>query len=113
VRNNASVAATEFRANEHEADWRVGLELLRGQSWQADLTCAAAPVQVEGSLPGGELFYFRSRHVDVCLAVGGSDPSDIPAWQQCEPHPDASYLPAGDGIAILQMLAQGYTEAHP
>jgi hypothetical protein len=75
---------------------------------RADLTCSAAPVQVEGRLPGGEKYYFRARHGEVCLAVGGVDPSNGAAWERCEDHPDASYLPAGDGLAIMRRLAWAY-----
>ena len=76
-------------------------------------TCIAAPVHVEGRVPGGDLFYFRSRHGDACLAVGGPDPADVAPWERCLPHPDARYLPASDGVAIMQNLAQAYTDAQP
>jgi hypothetical protein len=89
----------------HEAEWLAALATLEADGWHAALTCLAAPVQVEGLLPCGEQFYFRARHTEACLAVGGVDPSDVPAWEHCEPYPEASYLPANEGLAILRRLA--------
>jgi hypothetical protein len=86
----------------HEACWQELVEALRADGWQAELTCLAAPVQLEGRLPSGELFYFRSRHNDVTLSVGGDDPSGIPEWERGELHGEASYLPAVDGAAIIR-----------
>ena len=95
-------------ALKHEAEWLAVLATLETEGWNAALTCSAAPVQVEGQLPNGEQFYFRARHADACLGVGGADPSDAPDWEQCEAHPEASYLSAHDGLAILQRLSAVY-----
>jgi hypothetical protein len=103
--------ATTGWALKHEAEWLAALAALETEGWHGALTCSAAPVQIEGQLPNGERFYFRARHTDACLGVGGADPSDVPAWEQCEPHPDASYLPAHDGVAILHRLADMYYAA--
>jgi hypothetical protein len=95
-------------AGDREAGWLAALAVLEAQGWRAQLTCSAAPVQVEGRLPGGELFYFRARHDEACLAVEGEDPADLPDWEQCNAHPEASYLTADDGLAILSALADAY-----
>jgi len=60
----------------HEQEWDTALAELREAGWQAEMTCLAAPVQVEGVLPCGERFYFRSRHNEILPAVGGEDPAD-------------------------------------
>jgi hypothetical protein len=62
-------------------------------------------VQVEGFLPDGEPFYFRARHGEACLAVGGPDPADAAPWERCLQHREASHLPADDGLPILRRLA--------
>jgi len=67
-------------------------------------------VQVEGSLPNGERFYFRARHGDVLLGIGGDDPADIPDWEDSESHEGASYLAAVAGEAIIRRLACRYLE---
>jgi hypothetical protein len=95
-------------AFKHEVEWQAALAALEADGWQAALTCLAAPVQVEGLLPCGERFYFRARHAEACLAVGGADPSDVPVWERCESHPAASYLPAHEGLAVLRRLAGLY-----
>jgi hypothetical protein len=100
--------ATTGWALKHEAEWLAVLTTLEAEGWQAALTCSAAPVQVEGLLPNGERFYFRARHTEACLGVGGADPSDVPAWEQCEPRPEASYLPADDGLHMLHRFADMY-----
>lgn len=46
-------------------------------------TCAAAPVQMEGTLSDGRFFYFRSRHRSITLGLGDSpeaavsDPNEV------------------------------------
>jgi hypothetical protein len=84
----------------HEAEWLAAPATLEADGWHTALACLAAPVQVEGLLPCGEQFYFRARHTEACLAVGGVDPSNAPAWEHCDLHPEASYLPANDGLAL-------------
>lgn len=96
---------------EREAGWQAGLVRLRAEGWQAALTCASAPVQIEGRLPSGERFYFRARHDEVSLSVGGTDPAEVQDWERGERYPGASFLPAGDGFAILTRLAQRYAWA--
>jgi hypothetical protein len=91
-------------AAEHEGRWLAALAELEASGWRATLTCSAAPIQVEGTLPGGELFYFRARHDEACLAIGGPDPADRAPWEQCRPHREAGFLPAADGLAILREL---------
>ncbi len=93
-------------AGPHQGAWDAALARLREAGWHAEMTCMAAPVQVEGVLPCGERFYFRSRHDEVLLAVGGSDPAGIAPWQQRIGYgppgeEDASYLPAEPGLRML------------
>ncbi|WP_273937709.1 hypothetical protein [Kutzneria chonburiensis] len=86
---------------------------LRAAGWQVDMTCGAAPVQLEGVLPCGELFYFRARHDEVLLAVGGEDPADIAPWEREVEQEDASYLPADPGLRLLAELAGEHEKAAP
>ncbi|MEU7994514.1 hypothetical protein AB0B83_04115 [Micromonospora sp. NPDC049060] len=95
---------------QHQASWLQLAATLRTEGWEAQVTCLAVPVQVEGSLPNGERFYFRARHSDVSLGIGGDDPADISEWEDSESHQEASYLPAADGEAIIRRLARRYLE---
>ncbi len=99
-------------ADEHRSGWSAALAELRAEGWQAELTCFAAPVQIEGTLPSGEPFYFRARHDEVSLSLGGDDPVDMPDCEHTETHPEASHLPAGDGLAVIRRLTQLH-RAHP
>jgi hypothetical protein len=99
-------------AVEHEAGWELVLAELRAAGWQVEMTCFAAPVQLEGLLPDGEPFYFRARHGDVLFAVGGEDPADIAECEHEEPHRDASYLPAVDGAEALRRLVDEHRREH-
>lgn len=94
----------------HEPSWLQLAATLRSEGWEANLTCTAAPVQMEGRLPDGELFYFRARHRDVSLGIGGNNPTDIPEWEECELHHTASWLSAAEGEAIIRRLARRYLE---
>ncbi|MEV6848148.1 hypothetical protein [Actinoplanes sp. NPDC051411] len=85
-------------AAEREGQW------LTAGGWRATPSRSAAPVQVEGVLPGGELFYFRARHDEACLAIGGPDPAGRAPWERCRPHREAGLLPAADGLAMLREL---------
>ena len=67
-------------------------------------------MQLDGYLPTDERFYFRARHEHASLAVGGEDPADGPEWEAEEPCSNASYLRAGDGLRLIQRLAQAYGE---
>jgi hypothetical protein len=69
-------------AVKHQRAWDAALATLREAGWQVEMTGLAAPVQLEGVLPCGEQFYFRSRHDEVLLAVGGEDPADAAPWEQ-------------------------------
>jgi hypothetical protein len=66
----------------HQRAWDAALVTLRETGWQVEMTGLAAPVQLEGVLPCGEHFYFRSRHDEVLLAVGGEDPADGAPWER-------------------------------
>ncbi|WP_433344612.1 hypothetical protein [Micromonospora sp. CA-111912] len=93
---------------QHVASWLQLAATLRTEGWEAQVTCSAAPVQIEGSLLNGDRFYFRARHSDVSLSIGGDDPADIPEWEDSESHQEASYLPAAAGEAIIRRLARRY-----
>jgi hypothetical protein len=97
-------------AETHQQEWEAALATLREAGWQAQMTCLAAPVQIEGTLPCGEHFYFRSRHDEILLAVGGEDPSDAAPWERRAGYgpPEqekASYLTAPPGLRLLFSLA--------
>lgn len=94
--------------NEHVARWERALGSLRSEGWTVVITCAAAPVQLEGSLPSGEKFYFRARHDEARLAIGGREPIDRADWEGSEDHPGASYLSAEDGLPIIERLVVIY-----
>lgn len=87
---------------DREAEWETVFVTLRAEGWTVNHTGLAAPLQLEGRLPSGEAFYFRSRHDEVSLRIGGEDPSDSPAWEGRETYgsgSDASYLPGDDGAS--------------
>jgi hypothetical protein len=97
-------------AGPRQREWAAALADLREAGWQAEVTCLAAPVQLEGVLPCGERFYFRSRHDEALLAVGGADPADIAPWELRASYGppgghEASYLPAQPGLRLLLHLA--------
>ncbi|MEU7979379.1 hypothetical protein AB0B63_12695 [Micromonospora sp. NPDC049081] len=95
---------------QHVASWLQVVATLQTEGWEAQVTCSAAPVQIEGSLPNGERFHFRARHSDVSLGIGGDDPADLPEWENRESHEEASYLPAVVGEAIVRRLVRRYLE---
>ena len=92
-------------------EWEAALALLREAGWkELDFSCLGAPVQILGVLPCGEGFYFRSRHDEVLLAVGGEDPSSTAPWERRASYgqpggEDASYLPGGPGLELILALA--------
>ena len=96
-----------------EAEWETVFVLLRTEGWTVKNTGLAAPLQLEGRLPSGEAFYFRPRHDEVSMGIGGEDPCDSPTWEGREMYgtgSDASYLPGDDGLAILRRLVDEYRE---
>lgn len=101
-------------AGVHQRAWDAALATLRGTGWQVEMTCPAAPVQLEGVLPCGELFYFRSRHDEVLLAVGGEDPADGTPWQRRASYgppgggEEASYLSDQPGLGLLPEMSAGH-----
>lgn len=107
------VAGLTGGASAHVQAWQEVIVALRREGWVAEITCSAAPVQIEGRLPGGQQFYFRARHGDATLAVDGDDPSDIPEWERSERHEEASHLPADDGEDIIRRLAGSFSAGDP
>jgi hypothetical protein len=107
-------------ARKHQRAWDVALATLREAGWQVEMTGLAAPVQLEGVLPCGERFYFRSRHDDVLLAVGGEDPADAAPWERWVSYgsargEEASYLQAQPGLRLLLDLSAQHRSScqHP
>ena len=103
-------------ADTRQRAWDGALETLREAGWHVEMTCLAAPVQLEGVLPCGEHFYFRSRHDEVLLAVGGQDPASFAPWERLVSYglpggEEASYLPAQPGLPLLlDLSAQHQTD---
>jgi hypothetical protein len=97
-------------ARTRQREWDAVLATLREAGWQVEMTTLAGPVQLEGVLPCGEKHYFRSRHDQVLLAVGGEDPADGAPWQRWVSYgppggQKASYLPAQPGLRLLLDLS--------
>jgi hypothetical protein len=90
------------------ADGESALNELRAEGWQVEMTCQAAPVQLAGRIPDGTEFYFRSRHDDALLAIGGEDPAARGEWEAEIPFTDASWLTAEDGLPIIRRLFAEY-----
>jgi len=89
---------------------------LRLHGCEATVTTYAAPVQMEGRLPSGELFYFRARRNTCSLAVGGVDPADVPAWRAEVELPGdftATWLEADEGKRIFAELVERYRREGP
>jgi hypothetical protein len=102
----------------YQREWDAALAALREAGWQAEMTCLAAPVQLEGVLPCGEQFYFRSRHDEILPAAGGEDPSGIaPRELRAGYGPpggeEAFYLPAQPGLRLLQNLSAEHRPSCP
>lgn len=53
-------------------------------------------------------FYFRARHDEARLAIGGRDPIDRADWEGSEDHLGASYLSAEDGLPLIERLVAIY-----
>ncbi|GAB1817112.1 hypothetical protein [Herbidospora sp. RD11066] len=86
------------------AAWDRLLPELRSRGWEIELTCHYAPVQLEGAVPSGELFYYRCRHETCALSIGGDDPVDGYDWmgeRTTEGASSASWLPPDDAVRIL------------
>ena len=90
--------------------WNRTLAELRSVGWKAEITCAAAPVQLEGVAPNGEPFAFRARHDIVELQVDAKGPDDRASWSAAVQQEGASYLTGEQGIQILLELWQRYLE---
>jgi len=88
-------------------------------------TCAAAPVQAEGTL-AGRAFYFRARGEAWELTVAkrpGDDPAELgladvaagTAWYRSGSVPGgpfaASYLPLDQARALIDECARAYIDA--
>jgi hypothetical protein len=63
-----------------EREWKPYIEKLRSEGFQARVTSPVAPLQLEGTLPTGEAFYFRSEWGGASLNIGGETPWLRPAW---------------------------------
>jgi hypothetical protein len=96
-----------------EREWERFLERLREDGFEVRLTSIAHPVQLEGTLPGGECFYFRERGGHVYLGVGGENPVSTPEWSVSETSWDSSmeaeavrFLKPHEAYAALRRLMQ-------
>ncbi|MEV0820593.1 hypothetical protein [Nonomuraea rubra] len=92
---------------EADAAWARLLPELRSRGWEIDVTCFAAPVQLEGAVPEGDRFYYRCRWDTCSLDVGGDDPSAVGDWvgeQSLEGEYAASYLHPDEAVRILLEL---------
>lgn len=89
---------------EHEMGWARAAASLRLDGWTVDVMTFAAPVQLEGLLPRGERFYFRSRHDEALLAVGGDDPANVAPWEVPEPCASASHLAGDERLVMLRRM---------
>lgn len=69
------------------------------------------PVQAEGTI-GGKPFYFRARHQQWSLSIGGADVIMEPEWHTSQPWGngpfDAGYMPVEDAAAIIEHQATIY-----
>ena len=104
-------AVTSPWLQEQIEEWERALARLQAEGWTAELTTSAAPVQIQGFLPTGEQFYFRSRHHEASMAIGGDDPADGAPWNAFEICEDASYLPADRGLDIILRMWGQYRDA--
>ncbi|MFI9724423.1 hypothetical protein ACIHFE_33135 [Streptomyces sp. NPDC052396] len=94
-------------ARDTTALWQQLETRLHDAGWDAEVTCAVSPVQIEGSLPSGEPFYFRCRRQNCDLGVGGEDPVCAPEWSgdvDVESEHSAGYLHPDDALDILREL---------
>jgi hypothetical protein len=91
---------------EHLDGWNHALERLRSEGWTVELTCDAAPVQIEGTIPSGESLYFRARgnSVSVRLVRGLKDRFGSAGQEYGTTEFAASYLPADPGAQLLRDL---------
>jgi len=96
------------------------LEQFRKEGFEVSLTSPSAPVQLEGRLPTGEAFYFRSRHdtARLSLAPHDSDPVVHPTWEATFSDPAWEMFQAGalrprETDAIFRELLARYQRGEP
>jgi hypothetical protein len=90
---------------EPAAAWQPLLAELSAQGWEVELTCSAAPVQLEGRVPTGETFYYRCRHNTCSLELGVTDESsDWEGELAVDGEFAASYLDPDEAVRILLRL---------
>lgn len=92
---------------EADAAWQRLLPELRAEGWHIELTCFAAPIQLEGKVPGGDWFYYRCRWNTCSLSVGGDDPADGAVWsgeRKVDGAHAASHLHPDEAVRILLEL---------
>ena len=90
------------------AEWEPVLDRLRDDGFLVELTSVAYPVQLEGTLPDGESFYFRERGGLCDLGVGGDDPAGSAVWETSEVLWDETapsrFLEPGSAHVVLARL---------
>lgn len=100
----------ERRRDALQEDWEQAVAALRDEGWTARVL-VPAPVQIWGTLPTGQNYYFRARHTDVSLAVGGDDPADAAPWRREVTYGEgsaASYLTPDAGMRLLLELYESW-----
>ena len=95
---------------EREKGWSRAAVTLRADGWTVDVMTIVAPVQLQGLLPRGERFYFRSRHDEPLLAEGGDDRADAAPWEVREPCGRASHLTCEDGLVMIRRMVSLYPD---
>jgi len=89
---------------------------LRADGYTVHSSSYAAPVQLEGTLPTGENFYFRARFKNVGLRVWRDSPDPGSHWSdsfELAGEHSGSYLEPDEGEAILRTLVSAYLEKLP
>lgn len=79
-----------------------------------EITCSAAPLQIEGAL-GSVRFCFRARHDEwsfLATEQPGVDPCDLPdnnSSARSGKHRNASYMSPECGLRIIRECLSGYS----
>lgn len=69
-----------------------------------EVTCEGAPLQIEGTLSDGRLFYFRARHRGMVLTIDGSSMFSIESHVPDDPHIFSGALLVPDALYIIDVL---------
>ena len=100
---------------------RTNLDLL---GYSAEITCEACPLQIEGTLPNGERFYFRARWDRASLEIGSREDPDSHAlfdhpertWRRSVADwtaPEASWLDPPEAVRLLMEWVRDFRQGAP